>query len=211
MQLFTNVCTFNLACCFKVEPDVTPSDFLELVSLATDEDTSSSAAQRTVDEKHILVGLHTCGDLASSILRIFASCRQLVGLVLVGCCYMKLTHHGSMMREANQHRDFLHSKDNSLPSRSLNASPISMELERVNTAIASTVPGQLTDKECGITTTPKRMSHKALPSPPPSFTGYPLSQFVRSLPRHGLSYKAREVACHSMEIYVQRLTGFACA
>ena len=37
--------------------------------------------------------------------------------------------------------------------------------------------------------------------------GYPLSHFVRSLPYHNLSYAAREVACHSIEAYKERLLG----
>ncbi|KFM80912.1 Protein RRNAD1, partial [Stegodyphus mimosarum] len=34
---------------------------------------------------------------------------------------------------------------------------------------------------------------------------YPLSSFVRSLPDHHLSYEAREMACHALEMYIQRL------
>ena len=37
--------------------------------------------------------------------------------------------------------------------------------------------------------------------------GYPLSEFVRSLPSHGLSYEAREMACHAIETYRERLQG----
>lgn len=37
--------------------------------------------------------------------------------------------------------------------------------------------------------------------------GYPLSEFVRSLPTHGLSYEAREMACHAIETYRERLQG----
>ena len=38
--------------------------------------------------------------------------------------------------------------------------------------------------------------------------GYPLSDFVRLLlPNSALSYQAREVACHSIEIYYQQLQG----
>ncbi|KAG9345297.1 hypothetical protein JZ751_009843 [Albula glossodonta] len=35
--------------------------------------------------------------------------------------------------------------------------------------------------------------------------GYPMSSWVRGLPGHPLSYKAREGACHAMEDYLQRL------
>lgn len=35
--------------------------------------------------------------------------------------------------------------------------------------------------------------------------GYPMSAWVEGLPGHGLSYKAREGACHAIEDYMQRL------
>lgn len=35
--------------------------------------------------------------------------------------------------------------------------------------------------------------------------GYPMSDWVRGLPGHQLSYKAREGACHAIEDYLQRL------
>ncbi|CAJ1063097.1 protein RRNAD1 [Xyrichtys novacula] len=40
---------------------------------------------------------------------------------------------------------------------------------------------------------------------PPSGFGYPMSSWVRGLPGHQLSYKAREGACHAVEDYVRRL------
>lgn len=39
----------------------------------------------------------------------------------------------------------------------------------------------------------------------PSDFGYPMSSWVRALPGHQLSYKAREGACHAVEDYMQRL------
>ncbi|XP_072269291.1 methyltransferase-like protein 25B [Pyxicephalus adspersus] len=37
--------------------------------------------------------------------------------------------------------------------------------------------------------------------------GYPMSSWVSGLPGHKLSYKSREVACHAIEEFTQRLTG----
>ncbi|KAI9254277.1 methyltransferase domain-containing protein [Sporodiniella umbellata] len=39
------------------------------------------------DERWLLCGLHTCGDLASMILRLFVSSPEMTSLVNVGCCY----------------------------------------------------------------------------------------------------------------------------
>lgn len=48
---------------------------------------------------------------------------------------------------------------------------------------------------------PPTSSHQ----PPPAEFGYPMSLWVRGLPGHPLSYKAREGACHAIEDYVRRL------
>ncbi len=46
----------------------------------------------------ILVGLHTCGNLAPTILRLFSQSSMIVGVASVGCCYMKLTTDGNPLR-----------------------------------------------------------------------------------------------------------------
>lgn len=55
------------------------------------------------NEKWLLCGLHTCGDLASMILRLFSSSDEMSCLVNVGCCYHFLTeqqdHCGFPMSE----------------------------------------------------------------------------------------------------------------
>jgi len=83
----------------------------------------------------VLAGLHTCGDLSATMLRMFSLSPKIVGLVNVGCCYMKLT--------------------------------------------------------CANGTNPH-------PSTP---IGYPVSRSVMSLDGHWLSYEARELACHALELY----------
>ncbi|NP_001089353.1 methyltransferase like 25B L homeolog [Xenopus laevis] len=49
-------------------------------------------------------------------------------------------------------------------------------------------------------------SHPTQATQPEEY-GYPLSCWVAQLPGHQLSYKAREVACHAIEDYRQRLRG----
>ena len=51
---------------------------------------AGSSGQQSGDD-HVLVGLHTCGDLGPTMLRVFATCPHARGLVSVGCCYMKMT------------------------------------------------------------------------------------------------------------------------
>ncbi|XP_062278408.1 protein RRNAD1 [Scomber scombrus] len=49
--------------------------------------------------------------------------------------------------------------------------------------------------------TPPTPGHDPLPSE----FGYPMSSWVRGVPGHQLSYKAREGACHAIEDYIRRL------
>ncbi|XP_033211699.1 protein RRNAD1 [Belonocnema kinseyi] len=41
-----------------------------------------------------LVGLHPCGDLATTLLRLYSNCAEAKFICIVGCCYMKLTRSG---------------------------------------------------------------------------------------------------------------------
>ena len=43
------------------------------------------------NEDMLLTGLHACGDLTTTLLRLFVQCPQVKGIAAVGCCYMKLT------------------------------------------------------------------------------------------------------------------------
>jgi hypothetical protein len=43
------------------------------------------------NKKLVLTGLHACGDLTPTILRVFSRCSDIKGVASVGCCYMKMT------------------------------------------------------------------------------------------------------------------------
>ena len=87
-----------------------------------------------------LIGLHPCGDLAPSLLRLFLACRECRFIKLVCCCYMKLSCESSISN------------------------------------------GE------------------------PKEYGFPLSDFCRRT-NLTLSYEAREMACHAIEQYRERLSG----
>lgn len=65
----------------QIDPNISPEELLGHVTSDQPEPT----------RKYLLVGLHTCGDLAPTILRLFAKSDSVVGVVSVGCCYMKVT------------------------------------------------------------------------------------------------------------------------
>ncbi|CAN8029720.1 unnamed protein product [Ixodes persulcatus] len=135
-----------------------PPQHVELeVSMDTTPDQLEEVANRAWKElgarvnKFVLVGLHTCGDLGSSIVRLFTQTPAVQGLVSVGCCYMKLSCDGA---------DIV-----------------------------------LVTWNCFSST---RNLGKGV--------GYPMSQHVLSLGESArLSYQAREVACHALEVYLSRL------
>ncbi|XP_070203805.1 uncharacterized protein [Littorina saxatilis] len=89
--------------------------------------------------KLVLAGLHACGDLTATLLRVLVNCPAVSALVTVACCYMKLSAYSSACDDQSCER------------------------------------------------------------------GYPMSQFVRSLPAHPLTYEARELSCHFADAYAQRL------
>ncbi|KAK6179337.1 hypothetical protein SNE40_011724 [Patella caerulea] len=130
----------------KVLNDQSFGNELDFSNSALETDNTNFSSTNVVDretrnDNFILAGLHACGDLTPTLLRVFASCDKTVGLASVGCCYMKLT------------------------CRSDNESNINQSKE----------------------------------------DGYPMSQFVQSLPEHQLSYAAREMACHFADSYKERL------
>ena len=91
----------------RLAPECTPDDFLKVVADArpSGQTTNSSIAgdaegQGQVNPAHAsgastLVGLHTCGDLGPTMLRVFHHAGDAVNaLVNVGCCYMKMSEAG---------------------------------------------------------------------------------------------------------------------
>ncbi|KAI8036812.1 methyltransferase-like protein 25B isoform X1 [Drosophila gunungcola] len=84
-----------------------------------------------------IIGLHPCGNLGPTLMRMFLGCPQARFLNFVGCCYQKMTTRGT------QPRDQVH--------------------------------------------------------------GYPLSRFLQDKPESQLSYEAREISCHALEVYHDRL------
>ncbi|KAH8397313.1 hypothetical protein KR215_012295 [Drosophila sulfurigaster] len=89
-----------------------------------------------------IIGLHPCGDLGATLMRLFLNCEQAKFLNFVGCCYQKMSTRQTQ------------------PQMELHGYPLSSQLRR-----------QLhCQDDCQ------------------------------------LSYEAREIACHAIEVYYDRLT-----
>ncbi|XP_057711279.1 methyltransferase-like protein 25 [Corythoichthys intestinalis] len=79
---------------------VTGAVFSPLTSYVTAE----TELKELIDELEdaVLVGLHTCGDLASSTLRMFTAKTELLAVCSVGCCYNKLTEEFEPIAKVSQ-------------------------------------------------------------------------------------------------------------
>ena len=143
----------------------------------------------------ILVGLHTCGDLASTMFRLFSCSNQIVGLVSVGCCYMKLTCSDELQKYP----------DETVPLPD-HPSSFHKSTHYIDEQQSKHMYVCTNNKDDGL-----ELSSSASAEPPQNaslfLSGYPMSTLVRSLPGHSLSYEAREVACHSIEVYLERCVG----
>ena len=164
----------------------------------SDSQPSDSVARTPADDRFILVGLHTCGDLAPTILRVYVQSRQVVGLISVGCCYMKLSCRGEAGHTSSaqlQKPVGDVGKDNSFNSESDTVSGDSDTQRDVLT-------GRVIDNSQAAT-------GSGCTGSPATVWGYPVSECLSKLPvsHTELSYEAREVACHSLEAYRERLEG----
>ncbi|XP_044256471.1 protein RRNAD1 isoform X2 [Tribolium madens] len=113
----------------RIQSNITANEFLTLIKSAINSEDD--------DFKFGIVGLHPCGDLGATLLKLYTQCPEARFINIVGCCYMKL----------------------------------------------STLPG-LTQ-------------------------GFPLSQFCK-LRNYNLSYHSREIACHAIENYIEKLNRNEC-
>ncbi|CAL8107039.1 unnamed protein product [Calicophoron daubneyi] len=74
----------------RIRADTSTSDVGELVKRMEDTWQQNGSSHGDMSKARIFFnGLHTCGDLSMAILRLFMELESAVGVVTVGCCYMK--------------------------------------------------------------------------------------------------------------------------
>ena len=74
---------------FQIQPDISLEELL--CRLGVSDSPLSPSTTETGLTSFILVGLHTCGYLGPTLLRLFSQSQRLAGVLSVGCCYMKLS------------------------------------------------------------------------------------------------------------------------
>lgn len=52
---------------------------------------ANGSIKRLKTEEFGIIGLHPCGDLATTLLRLYSLSEKAKFICVVGCCYMKLT------------------------------------------------------------------------------------------------------------------------
>jgi hypothetical protein len=67
----------------KIQADVTVNEFLTIIKNAFNVDHD--------DFKFGIAGLHPCGDLGATLLKLYNECSKAQFINIVGCCYMKLS------------------------------------------------------------------------------------------------------------------------
>ena len=156
----------------------------------------------------ILVGLHTCGDLSPTLLRTFISCAEVKGIVLVGCCYMKLSVANKTTNNDEGHVDSMLPK-----SHPCSTSHTEHDLPNTNivTPYSSGVSSRFPQPHH---VTPDRdvvgsssSCNAAIVDKSMELHGFPMSHFIQSQDYPAIGWDALELACHNLDNYLVRLKG----
>ena len=81
----------------RIAPDMDLDSFHSLLS------DKLNIVNNNAELRYGVVGLHTCGDLAPVILRMFTQDPASVMINSLGCCYMKIQHHFPMSQHVSSH------------------------------------------------------------------------------------------------------------
>lgn len=71
---------------YEINPNISSEQFREEI-LAFIKDNFSTPEKISI----LLIGLHTCGDLAPTIIRFFTDIEEIIGIYNLGCCYNRLS------------------------------------------------------------------------------------------------------------------------
>ena len=157
----------------RLHPTTTPSELWRVVAGSDGAAADAASAEGT----SVLVGLHTCGDLAPTSLRVFHHAGGAFGaLVSVGCCYSKLSEQGCCCEGEGADADGDADTDGDGAADADDAGAVD---------VSGGVVGR----------------RRAL-------YGFPMSQLLTSK-KVVAGYRVRELACHSLLAYAERLRAAA--
>jgi len=145
-----------------------------------------------------LIGLHTCGDLASTMLKVFHKTKPICNIISVSCCYFRMTLK-SDIEETKPCCPTLPPDTNASENREMNSRLCCC---RFTLPILHANYKWLKEKNTEIEERPclhLDENHKQY--------GFPLSHFLHTIPVHPLKYKSFETACHFLGDYADKLLG----
>ena len=159
-------------------------------------------------ESFILVGLHTCGNLSPTLLRSFVNCPEVKGIVLVGCCYMKLTCDvvetscDDPVVNKQGHHNFDSAEMNSCNCDT--GEPCTAKCGLGETFSSKRTSDRVSSCNCMTSVVGKSSNFID------GFTkinGFPMSNFLRKQNCPEIGWDAFELACHNLDNYLNRLEG----
>ena len=151
---------------------------------------TEATSRRPAGGSSVLVGLHTCGDLAPTTLRVFHSASEAVGAVVsVGCCYMHLSESAAQADALNQRK---------LPSEQPAGPPSDLPAGSPTTAPHGQAAAGV-DPTDGPLCEPCDGDEGGGDE---GGVGFPMSDHCAEL-RVRTGFHIREMACHSMVSYAQ--------
>jgi len=149
--------------------------------------------------KYLLIGLHTCGDLASTMLKVFKSTPAISAVVSVSCCYFKMTLNET---EEKSPAEMLHS----LSITETGDVGINGDLSYDNFTLGSMyrLLEHNTNLSPTVFTSEIEQNGNLTVDSGPEY-GFPLSKFLQHIPCQPLRYKSFETACHFIDDYTEKL------
>ena len=138
-------------------------------------DNDKAVNEKAVTKSFVLAGLHACGDLSTAMLRLFVEVPPAVGVVSVACCYMKLSE-----RAGGSSKDASSCSDAS-------SEDATFDLSSSKDLTFDSSSSELSQQNCL------------------KKSGYPMSDTTARIPGHYLSYEAKELSCHALENYAEKL------
>ena len=133
------------------------------------------------------------------MLRMFAESDEIVGLVSVGCCYMKLTTEKEEEETEKVEEHKQESKEKKKAIHDMITTDEDRWKETCMSRQMSTCGSHSGVHVCGSSDQTETTLTCC------ASIGYPLSEYVRSIAGHELSYEARELACHAIDSYLHRI------
>ena len=176
--------------------------------------------QTSSSKQCTLIGLHTCGDLASTMLKLFRKTEHIKNIVSVSCCYFRMTLKSEIgnkeMRNRDSNQDTVCCEDKNAASTGLCYCNFSLKTLHTNMKVLQDQKADVKNNsyheyinsggckdniEGDVDSSGSDINNSG------DVYGFPLSDFIHRIPVTPLKYKSFETACHFLGDYADKLLG----